>query len=64
MIEAEPKVKLEEKPAGPRVDIEKVTGEIILFDIDDEIHRRELEKDPFPLDDYEDLGAYVDRAYE
>ena len=64
MPEREPQPKPETKPAEIRVDIDQVAGDTVLFDIDDEIHRRELEEDPFPLDDYEDLGAYIDRAYE
>lgn len=60
MKEVEPKTKLEEKPVETRVDLDQLAGDDIFFDIDDMIHRREV--DPFPLDDYEDLGAFIDRA--
>lgn len=46
-----------------RVDLNNEIAPLV-FDIDDEIHRRELEQDPFPLNDYEDLGSYIDRGYE
>jgi len=44
-----------------RVDLDTTlaTSNVIIGpDIDDEIHRREM--DDFPLDDYEDLGAYLE----
>lgn len=61
MIEVEPQPKPEVKPKEtPRIDL-PVTVEIY-FDIDEEMHRRQ--EGDFPLDDYEDLGSYIDRAYD
>ncbi len=34
------------------------------FDIDQEMHRREENSVYFPLDEYEDLGSYIERAYD
>lgn len=57
MVEREPQPKQEVKPNNLKTDVRVKTPRI---DIDDLIDRQELETDNFPLNDYEDLGAYLE----